>query len=119
MTPGVYNIEAKQSDWILGVNWTDNGELPDLAGFTASMIVRYKPDSEVSVLVCTDANDRIALGGEPFNIVISVKKAVMYALKAGMYVYDLELVNAAGDVFPILTGRFTVVGTTVAPAPAP
>jgi hypothetical protein len=115
MKPGVYNIEAKQSDWKQSVNWLQGATPPDLSAFTARLLVRYKPDSPVVMLECSTTNNRITLGGSPFNVEIAVAKADMLAVPAGQYVYDLELKDAAGEVFPLLTGRFVVQPSTVYP----
>jgi hypothetical protein len=116
MTPGLYNIEAKQSDWSLSVNWLQGASAPDLAAFTARLIVRYSPNSNAVVLECSTADGRITLGGVPFNVVIDVAKRDMLAVPPGRYVYDLELQNSAGAVFALLTGRFVVQPSTVYPA---
>jgi hypothetical protein len=118
MKPGVYNIEAKQSDWHLGLNWIEGLDPQNLAGFSARLVVRYKPDSADALLELTSEEDGgITLGGDTFNIVIDVDKATMSAIKAGQYVYDLELADADGNAYPLLTGRFTVLPSTVKPVP--
>jgi hypothetical protein len=114
MKPGIYNIEAKQSDWHLAVNWVEGDAPQNLAGFTAQLVVRYKAESATAVLELTsEADGGITLGGDPFNIVFDVDEATMKGIKPGQYVYDLELNDGAGKTYPLLTGRFTVTPSTV------
>jgi len=120
MKPGVYNIVAKQSDWTLGLNWMDDGAPKDLADFTAALVVRYKAESDTVVLALTSEVDGgITLDGEIFNIEFDVDEATMKAIKAGQYVYDLELADGDGKSYPVLTGRFTVEGSTIRLPPSP
>jgi hypothetical protein len=115
MTPGVYNFDPiKQgSTFKFEFNWADElGATVNLTGYSARLIVGYA-DGSAGVLECSSANGRIVLGGTPFNIVGTVDRAVMLALKPGTYVYDLELSSAGGERYPLLTGRFPLVASMV------
>ena len=116
MTPGVYNFPAvKQgSTFKFQFNWANElGVAVVLTGYTARLVVGYADGSPGSVLECSSANGRIVLGGTPYNILGTVDRATMLALKPGNYVYDLELSSAGGEDYPLLTGRFPLVASVV------
>lgn len=117
MTPGVYNFPAvKQgSTFKFQFNWANELGAPVvLTGYSARLVVGYADGSAGSVLECSTANGRIVLGGTPFNIVGTVDRASILALRPGNYVYDLELISAGGEHYPLLTGRFQLAASVVA-----
>ena len=117
MKPGVYNVETKQgATWRLRLNWRDGaGMQVNLTGARARLVVRHKADSPTTLLSLDSqgATPAIVLGGSSYNIVASVSQAVMAGIKAGAYVWDLEVTDSLGEDWPLLTGRFVVVGSTV------
>lgn len=115
MKPGVYNITVKQGTRLeLPLAWKDEaGTLVELGGYTARLTVRYRTDSASTILdlSSTGGSPAITLGGATWNI--SVDAEVPLTVKAGTYVYDLELKSAGGRDYPLMTGRFTVEGSAV------
>jgi hypothetical protein len=117
MNPGFYNITAKQgATWRLRLNWRDGtGAQVNLAGSRARLVVRAKPGSGVAVLDLDSqgVSPAIVLGASDYNIVATVNKVTMGAIKPFGYVWDLEITDSLGDDWPLLTGRFDLVGSTV------
>lgn len=112
MKPGRLNVSEEKAGtrWTLGVNLCDEADTPvDLAGYTAILKVRYRPESPNVLLEASSTNGGIFLGGEPYNLVVDC----VLALPAGQYVYDLAVFSADDKKWPIVTGRFEVEASTV------
>lgn len=116
MKPAVYNITAKQNaSFKLQLNWKDEtGATVNLTGYAARLVLRYQPDSPAATLDCSAANGKIALGGSPYNIVVTADKATMATVEPGDYVYDLVL-TGGGEDYPLFTGKFAIMANAVLP----
>lgn len=79
----------------------------NLTDFVARMQVREHYDSASTLVNLTDG-DGITLGGTAGTITIYISATDTSNIKAGIYVYDLEIQSLDGDVIRLLQGKFTV-----------
>lgn len=87
----------------------DNSRNPvDLSGYSARMQVREKASAASTLIEFTTANGRIEMNGAAGRMVLKLAASETDTLEPGVYVYDLEIENGAGDVQRILEGRFVV-----------
>ena len=87
--------------------------LVNLTGYTsAEMDLRDNPESSTTTLTLTTANGRIALGGSAGTITLTISASDTASMSVGDGHYDLEIVNAAGAIFRIMEGTFSVRGNT-------
>lgn len=85
------------------------GSLVNLTGYTsAQMDLRTDADQTTAALSLTTANSRIALGGSAGTITITISASDTASMVATDGVYDLEIVDAAGLIFRIIEGTYTV-----------
>lgn len=105
------NLTIMQGEtFIARFTWLDaSEEAIDLTGYTARMQVRHSyADIDIyDPLVDITDEDAIALDNAG-NIVITLADDVTEGIKAGDYVYDLEL-NLGGVVTKLLTGKVNVI----------
>lgn len=102
-----YDFQARQgATFDRSFTWKPGGVAADLSGFTARMQVRRTVRSTEPVVSLTHASG-ITLGGDG-TVGLLISATIMGALKAWSYVYDIELIDAAGTVFPVLSGNFVV-----------
>jgi hypothetical protein len=108
---GGYDIVADQGATYSQVfTWKDsNGDPVSLVGWTGRMQVRSRVPSATTVLDLTTANGGVTLGGAAGTVTISVSAADMADVDAGVYTYDIELVNGS-TVERLVMGTFTVRG---------
>lgn len=108
---GLYDITADQGATFSRVfTWKDsNGDPVSLVGWTGRMQVRSRVPSATTVLDLTTANGGVTLGGAAGTVTISVSAADMADVDAGVYTYDIELVNGS-TVERLVMGTFTVRG---------
>ena len=108
---GGYDIVADQGATYSQVfTWNDsNGDPVSLVGWTGRMQVRSRVPSVTTVLDLTTANGGITLGGAAGTVTVSVSAADMADVEAGVYGYDIELVNGS-TVERLVMGTFTVRG---------
>ena len=112
--PGRWDIEyAANSALDETFRWTNNGQAVSLVGYSAFMQVRKGLSDTELLLDLTSANGRIVLGGALGTIRLTASPAVMSAVPAGVWRYDLYL--STGNVpFRFMEGAFTVrAGVTV------
>lgn len=109
MALSTYDISADQgSDLDTLITYTDDSAVPvNLTGCSARMQVRQFSGSPNSWLTIT-SSDSITLGGAAGTIRITVSSTALSAVKAGTYVYDIELVDTTNKVLKILSGNFVV-----------
>lgn len=109
-TPGQYDLALYQgATFTQQFTWRDeNNALVNLSGFTARLMGRDSADADIPVFSLTTENGGIALGGAGGTISLSVPAAQTAALAVGKGVYDLEVVDGAGQVFRLLEGNFFV-----------
>lgn len=110
MAAGSYDFTIEQgATFTATVTWRDaNDALVNLTGYTARMQIRSAVTSPTVTLELTDSNGRITLGGAAGTVALTIAAADTEAIGAGTYVYDLELVSAAGVVTRLLEGGITV-----------
>jgi hypothetical protein len=90
--------------------WKDSNEVAiDLTGYTARMHVRAKIEDTSTLIVLTTENGRIVISnpaqGE-IKLYISATDTTTMTWTSG--VYDLEMVNAGGDVIRLIEGKVSV-----------
>jgi tRNA threonylcarbamoyladenosine modification (KEOPS) complex Pcc1 subunit len=84
------------------------GNLVNLTGYTARMMLRSSFTAASSILSLTTENSRIALGGAAGTITLTISATDTAALSAPQSgVYDLELVSGS-TVTRLIQGTFTV-----------
>lgn len=104
----IYDFVARQgATFDRSFTWKPLGVAADLTGFTARMQVRRTVRSAEPVVSLTSGSG-ITLGGEAGTVRLVITAAAMAALSARSYVYDIELIDGAGTVFPVLSGNFVV-----------
>ena len=108
---GGYDIVADQGATYSQVfTWKDSdGDPVSLVGWTGRMQVRSRVPSATTVLDLTTANGGVTLGGAAGTVTVSVSAADMADVDAGVYTYDIELVNGS-TVERLVMGTFTVRG---------
>jgi hypothetical protein len=83
---------------------TETGSPIDLAGYTAKMHVRKRPDAPLLIELATP--DRIVI--TPGQLELRLDPADTAGLKASRYVYDLLLLGPDESVTRILEGIFEI-----------
>lgn len=107
-TPGVHNFKARQgSTFTETLSVKIDGVALNLTGYTARMMVRTHPTSDVIVLTLTTENSRIAITGATGTVTLNITATDMDAIIARSYRYDLELASGT-TVIPLLEGAFIV-----------
>ena len=104
----IYDFQARQgATFDRSFTWKPGGTAADLAGFTARMQVRRTVRSTEPVVSLTHASG-ITLGGEAGTVSLLISASAMADIPARSYVYDIELIDGVGTVFPVLSGNFVV-----------
>jgi len=108
---GIYDITADQGATYSQVfTWKDSdGDPVSLVGWTGRMQIRNGRPTESLVLELTTSNDRMTLGGAEGTVTLTIAASDMEDIDAGMYGYDIELVNGS-TVERLVMGTFTVRG---------
>lgn len=112
MSAGIYKMLMEQgATYNLVLTWRNPDQTPiNLTGYTARMQVRKSKTAADTLLSLTTENGRITLGGSLGTIMFDVPADVTATLQPGQWVYDLELVNASGQVTRLIEGPCTVDG---------
>lgn len=111
-------LEIEQgATFTLGFNWhqagpvvdgvTTAGDPYDLTGWIARMQIRKAQASPVLLAASTE-NGKIVLGGATGRIDIKFSDEDTDSLTTRSALYDLELENAAGDVWRLLEGSVSI-----------
>lgn len=79
----------------------------DLVGHTARMQVRRTIDSSTVLVELTTENGRIIINEEDGEITLSMSDEVTSAITSSG-VYDLEIIDASGNVSRVIEGTFTL-----------
>ena len=110
MTAGKYDFTLEQgATFNKQLVWKENGTPLDLSGYTARMQVKKTPKSTTNILDLTTSNGGIVIDGANGKVTLIVSATDSAALKAGSYVYDLELEETAtSDVTRLLQGCFEI-----------
>jgi len=107
---GTYNVLADQGA-TLTFAITRRDHRRRVTPFNATevrMQVRPSDESPTVSLEATTGNGRIVVDGDAGRIDVVVPAEVMRDLRAGEYVYDLEVDYEDGSVERLVRGRFTV-----------
>ena len=109
MSINIHNFTVNQGATLSkSVIWRNSaGVVVDLTGYTARMQLRRKINSETVDKSLTTENGGILITAPLTGVVTIFMSATDTALLSGVYVYDLELVNA-GVVKRLLQGMITV-----------
>ena len=109
MTAVNYNIICEQgATFKRNILYKSDNNLPiNLTGYTARMQVRNDYSSPTFIIELTTENGRIALGGVNGTIDLTIPANLTTLFIAGVYIYDLELINNS-DVYRLIQGTFTV-----------
>lgn len=90
------------------IKWRDsNGDLMNLSGYSASLVVREKTTAANVVLTLSTSNGGITLGTTNGEITLSASDEDM-DISSGQYTYTLELTSASGEVTRLLLGAFII-----------
>lgn len=109
MTPGTLNLICPAgSTFDKTFTYRIAGQLVNLTGWTARMQVRQKHTADTKLLDLTTSNGGITLGGAAGTVAIYATDTQTAALPAGVWRYDIELINGSGKVGRFLEGTFTV-----------
>jgi hypothetical protein len=81
-----------------------DGQIIDMTGWSGRMQVRYEYDDVEPAISLTSADDEVILDVDNSRVTIYIPPAKT-ALIAADGVYDVELVDAAGDVGRLLMGK--------------
>lgn len=101
MQPATVNLTIYQgATFTQTFAYQSGGEPVNLTGTSARMHVRERVTSAEPEIELTTANGRISIGDEFGTVTLTLTAEETAAIKAGSYVYDLELVNG-----PVV-GRF-------------
>jgi hypothetical protein len=109
MALSTYDIATEQgSNYGSVVTYEDdNGNLVNLTGYTARMQVRTYAGAAVPALSLATSSG-ITMGGVAGTVTISIPATTLSAVRAGSYVYDLEIQSPSAVVTKLLSGKFTI-----------
>lgn len=111
MTAGLYNTTIEQgARYDRTITWYDeNDALVDLRTYTARAQYRDHHAHNEIILELTTGNGGIVLGGLLGTIQLIATTAQTTALLAEVFgVWDLEMVDASGEVTRLLEGVFSI-----------
>lgn len=109
ISPGNYDITIYQGANFNEIfTWRDeNNALVNLTGFSARMMARATADAPNTFISLASGNG-ITLGGAAGTISLSMSAAQTAVLNPMVGVYDLEIVDGAGQVSRLLQGSIFV-----------
>lgn len=91
--PGDLNLRMFQgATFRYALTWLEDDVPKNLSGYTARMQVRNTVDA-LTTVIDIDTDDGISLGGALGTIELEVAADVTADVPAGLYVYDLELID--------------------------
>ena len=113
MPAGTHNFAIEQgATFFLSMTWRINLNPVNLTGYTARL--KAKPSlHRVAVLEWTTQSGNISFNNELGVINLSMPAADTEKLKAGKYIYDLEMVSGE-NVTRLLRGEITVLANVTA-----
>lgn len=113
MPAGTHNFVIEQgATFSLSMTWKINKNPVNLTGYTARL--KAKPSvHRFAVLEWTTESGNISLGDESGVVTLSMSALDTEKLRAGKYIYDLELVSGA-QVTRLLKGEITVLANVTA-----
>ncbi len=109
MPAGIYNFNCEQgSTFERVIEVTNNDDtIKNLDGVTGRMQVRATIDATSALVEFTTSNGKMAINGELGTVTLALSAAETAALTQGG-VYDLELIDASGEVDRLLEGNFNL-----------
>lgn len=111
MTAGIYNLTIEQgANFSRTITWLDaDGIELDLSDYMARAQFRTSHTASTTVFELTTENSGIVLGGAAGTIALVSSAASTAVLTAPSYgVWDLELIDASGNVTRLLEGRYSI-----------
>jgi len=112
MAAANYDILIEQgATFNLTIRWKDSdGQGIDLDGFEARMQIRKSSQSDtVELELTSDGSDESITFGSDYGFInIDVDANITAGLEIRRGVYDLELINPAGDVTRLVQGSVTI-----------
>jgi hypothetical protein len=110
MTAGKLNFVIEQgATFRRDIIWKDEAGTPiNLTGYTARMQIREHLSSATPLAELTTANGKITLTAASGKLTLLLTATETNALRAGTALYDLELVDAAGNVTRLLQGQIMI-----------
>lgn len=103
---GRFKIE-QGADWGWSATWKIDDVAQDLSAYTARMSLKSKPGANAETTLTTE-NGKIVLNEATGRVRLVLTAAQTAALRAGNYLYDLELVSAGGIVTRWIEGQIEV-----------
>ena len=109
MPAGIYNFNCEQgSTFERVIEVTNNDDtIKNLDGVTGRMQVRTTIDAASAMVEFTTANGKMFINGELGTVTLSLTAAETAALTQSG-VYDLELIDASGEVDRLIEGNFNL-----------
>lgn len=86
----------------------DQGGAVDLAGYVAAMQIRQKAFSATAIDTLTTENGRLELFPAEGRIRVVFPNEITQSYPPSVFVYDLEIKSAGGQVTRILEGKVSV-----------
>lgn len=80
----------------------------NVAGFSARMQARQAASSTAILAEFSNSNGRISVGNSNGKFTISMSAAESALLKPAFGVYDFEIVDTAGNVNLVMSGKFQI-----------
>ena len=106
--PATYDLVMYQgASWDYQFTWKIDGVPVDLRSYTARMQVSLSYSSP-DIVLSISTGSGITLGGIFGTISLAVNAASTSTIPTAIYVYDLELISAGGEVTRLIGGRFIV-----------
>jgi hypothetical protein len=105
---GVVNFVCPQgATFRRTLTWKIGHNPINITGYSARMQVRETHESS-NVLISLTSNSGITLGGSAGTIALYISNTETSNIRAGLYVYDLELISPNTDVTRLIEGKFDV-----------
>jgi hypothetical protein len=105
MSAGTYNFTIEQGTTFRRVlTLQENGTAMNLTGYSVASQMRSTHDSASIVATFTGTVSNAATG----QITLSMTNTTTSGIDEALYVYDIEITSAGGDVTRILQGTVTV-----------
>jgi len=80
----------------------------NVTGFSARMQARQAASATAILAEFSNSNGRISVGNSNGKFIISMSAADSALLKAAVGVYDFEIVDTAGNVNLVMSGKFQI-----------
>lgn len=109
ITPAQHNFIIYQGSTLRkSFVWQADGQPVDLTGYTGRSQFRVAIDSPDVALDMTSLNNGILIDGPSGTITMYASDTATSNLTADKYVYDLEIIDTAGDVNRLVFGTVTI-----------